>query len=79
MNDPTQALRDAPRRLDDPSGSGDLLSGGRVQLARVKDGLASIVLEAGGLAAEDRAALERKIAAPERCAGRQRPPALRCP
>jgi hypothetical protein len=61
MNDPTQALRDALARLDDPSGSGDLLSGGRVQLARVKDGLASIVLEAGGLAAEDRAALERKI------------------
>ncbi len=62
MTDPTQALRDALGRLEDPSG-GDLLSSGRVQLARVKEGLASIVLEASGLAAEDRAALERRIRA----------------
>jgi len=62
-NDPTEVLRQALARLDDPSGRGDLMSSGRVQLARVKDGLASIVLEAGGLAAEDRAALERRIRA----------------
>jgi ATP-binding protein involved in chromosome partitioning len=63
MNDPTEPLRQALARLDDPSGRGDLMSSGRIQLARVKDGLASIVLEAGGLAAEDRAALERRIRA----------------
>jgi ATP-binding protein involved in chromosome partitioning len=49
--------------MEDPSGHGDLMSSGRVQLARVKDGLATIVVEAGGLAAEDRAALERRIRA----------------
>jgi ATP-binding protein involved in chromosome partitioning len=63
MTDPTEALRQALARLEDPSGSGDLMSAGRVQLARVKEGLATIVLEASGLAAEDRAALERRIRA----------------
>ena len=63
MNDPDQALREALSRLDDPSGTGDLISSGRVQRARVKDGLASIVLEVGGVSAEDRAGLERRIRA----------------
>jgi ATP-binding protein involved in chromosome partitioning len=63
MTDPTEALRQALARLEDPSGAGDLMSAGRVQLARVKEGLATIVLEASGLAAEDRAALERRIRA----------------
>jgi ATP-binding protein involved in chromosome partitioning len=52
MTDPSEILREALSRLDDPSGRGDLMSSGRVQLARVKDGLATIVVEAGGLAAE---------------------------
>ena len=63
MSDPTETLRQALGRLEDPGGAGDLMASGRVQLARVKDGLATIVLEAGGLAAEDRAALERRIRA----------------
>ena len=62
MSDPNQALADALGRLDDPKG-GDLMGSGRVQLARVKDGLATIVVEAGGLSAEDRAGLERRIRA----------------
>jgi len=63
MTDPNEKLVEALARLEDPSGSGDLMASGRVQLARVKDGLATIVLEAGGLAAEDRAALERRVRA----------------
>jgi len=63
MTDPNESLAAALARLEDPSGAGDLMASGRVQLARVKDGLATIVLEAGGLAAEERAALERRIRA----------------
>src|SRR5690242_788318 len=63
MTDPTEALRQSLARLEDPSGGGDLISSGRVQLARVKDGLATIVLEASGLPAEERAQLERRIRA----------------
>ena len=63
MSDPNQSLSEALARLDDPSGSGDLVASGRVQLARVKDGLATIVLEASGLSADERAGLERRIRA----------------
>jgi ATP-binding protein involved in chromosome partitioning len=62
MTDPTEALREALVRVDNPGG-GDLMGSGRVQLARVKDGLATVVVEASGLTAEDRAALERAIRA----------------
>jgi ATP-binding protein involved in chromosome partitioning len=63
MSDPSESLAAALARLDDPGGAGGLMETGRVQLARVKDGLATIVLEASGLSAEDRASLERKIRA----------------
>jgi ATP-binding protein involved in chromosome partitioning len=55
MTDPNQTLTDTLSRLDGLSG--------RIELARVKDGLASIVLDASGLAAEERAGLERRIRA----------------
>ena len=54
MTDPTQAVRDALTPLVDAE---------RIQLARVKDGLATIVIDATGIAAEERAALERRIRA----------------
>ena len=63
MTDPNQALKDALARLDAPGGAGTLTESGRVQLARVKDGLATIVIDASGLAAEERAGLERRIRA----------------
>ena len=63
MSDPTEALRQALARLEDPAGSGDLMSSARVQLARVKEGLATIVIDASGLPAEERAVLERRIRA----------------
>jgi ATP-binding protein involved in chromosome partitioning len=63
MPDPNEALRAALARLEDPSGSGDIVAAGRVQLARVKDGQATVVIDATGLAAEDRATLERRIRA----------------
>jgi ATP-binding protein involved in chromosome partitioning len=62
MSDPTEQLRQALARLDDPAG-GDLMASGRVQLARVKDGVATVIVEAGSLTAVDRAALERRIRA----------------
>lgn len=63
MTDPSTALTDALSRLDDPGGRGDLMASGRVERARVKDGVATIVLDAGGLSAEARAMLERRIRA----------------
>ncbi|MFN3726628.1 MAG: Mrp/NBP35 family ATP-binding protein [Allosphingosinicella sp.] len=54
MTDPTQAVRDALAPIVDAE---------RIQLARVKDGLAAVVIDATGIAAEERAALERRIRA----------------
>ena len=36
---------------------------GRIAMARVKDGVATVMLDATGLSADDRAALERKVRA----------------
>jgi len=63
MTDPNDALRQALARLDDPGGRADLLSGGRVQVARVKDAVATVLLDATGLGAAARAELERGIRA----------------
>jgi ATP-binding protein involved in chromosome partitioning len=63
MPDPTQELHLLLGRLEDPSGRGDLVSTERLQLARVKDGLATIILDAGGLNEEEQAGLERRIRA----------------
>jgi ATP-binding protein involved in chromosome partitioning len=63
MTDPTDSVRQALARLQDPGSAGDLMSGGRVQLARVKDGVATVLIDATGLGAEARADLERQVRA----------------
>lgn len=63
MSDPNQSLNEALSRLEAPGGNRALMASGRVQLARVKDELATIVVEASGLSAEERAMLERRIRA----------------
>lgn len=62
MSDPTQALTEALALIEDPRG-GPLTASGRVQLARVKDGIATVLLDASGFSAGDRAGLERRIRA----------------
>jgi ATP-binding protein involved in chromosome partitioning len=47
----------------DPGGKGDLVSAGRISMSRVKDGKATIVLEATGLSADQRAQVEREVRA----------------
>jgi ATP-binding protein involved in chromosome partitioning len=49
--------------IADPAGRGDLAAAGRVAMTRFKDGKATIVLEATGLSAEQRATLERQVRA----------------
>jgi ATP-binding protein involved in chromosome partitioning len=49
--------------IADPGGRGDLAAAGRVAMTRFKDGKATIVLEATGLSAEQRATLERQVRA----------------
>ncbi|HEV2748438.1 MAG TPA: P-loop NTPase [Allosphingosinicella sp.] len=49
-------------RVADPAG-GDLTSSGRVSAPRVKNGVASIIVDATGLTADARAQLERRIRA----------------
>ena len=62
MSESTDSLLAALARVADPAG-GDLASSGRVSAPRVKDGVASIVLDVTGLAADARATLERRIRA----------------
>ena len=56
-------LRSALSRVADPLRGGDIVGSGRVQAARLKDGAATLVLDASGLAADLRAELERRIRA----------------
>ena len=62
MSESTDSLLAALARVADPAG-GDLASSGRVSAPRIKDGVASIVLDVTGLAADARATLERRIRA----------------
>ena len=62
MTDSTEQLMAALARIPLPGG-GDPVSAGRVSAPRVKDGVASIVLDVTGLGAEARAELERRIRA----------------
>jgi ATP-binding protein involved in chromosome partitioning len=49
--------------IADPAGRGDLVTAGRVSMTRLKEGKATIVIEATGLSAEQRATVERQIRA----------------
>src|SRR3546814_14684450 len=62
MSESTETLMAALARVTVPGGA-DLVSEGRTQAPRIKDGIASIVLDVTGLTAEVRATLERQIRA----------------
>ena len=62
VSDP-DPLKTALAAIDDPIGGGDLVTAGRISMARIKDGVATVVVDATGLAAAQRADLERRIRA----------------
>jgi ATP-binding protein involved in chromosome partitioning len=62
MSEESEKLKVALGRIPDPAGRGDLIGAGRVAMSRVKDGVATVI-EATGLSAEQRAALERQVRA----------------
>jgi len=61
-DDPTPLLQ-ALIRIPDPAGTGSLTGSGRLAAPRLNAGVASLVVDATGLSAEQRAALERQIRA----------------
>jgi ATP-binding protein involved in chromosome partitioning len=61
-DDPTPLLQ-ALIRIADPAGTGSLAGSGRVAAPRLHDGIASLVIDATGLSAEQRSALERQVRA----------------
>ena len=62
MTESTEALMAALARVT-VAGGADLVSEGRVQAPRIKEGVASLILDVTGLTAEARATLERQIRA----------------
>jgi ATP-binding protein involved in chromosome partitioning len=62
MADETEGLMAALARVQDPRG-GDIVAGGRVQSARLNEGIASLILDVTGLGADQRAMMERQIRA----------------
>lgn len=56
-------LTSALAAIADPHGRGDLVSAGRVTSARVKEGVATILVDASGLSAAQAAALEAEVRA----------------
>ena len=63
MSEDTAPILSALARIPNPGGAGDLVSAGRVTAPRLKEGVASIILEVTGLSSQQRAELERKIRA----------------
>lgn len=63
MSDDTGPLTAALAGIADPAGGGDLVSAGRISAPRLERGIASFVLDATGLDAAARAAIERSIRA----------------
>ena len=62
MSDDSSKIVAALAGIADPAG-GDLAASGRVSAPRLKEGVASLVLDVTGLSAEERAGLERRIRA----------------
>ena len=63
MSEDSDPIAAALAGIADPAGRGDLVAAGRVAMTRCKDGKATIVLDATGLSAEQRAVMERKVRA----------------
>jgi ATP-binding protein involved in chromosome partitioning len=63
MTEDADPLKAVLTQLDDPLGGGDLVAAGRVTLARIREGVATVVLDATGFSAEQRANVERRIRA----------------
>jgi ATP-binding protein involved in chromosome partitioning len=63
MADDSDMIAAALATIADPAGRGSLKEAGRVAMTRLKDGKAVVVIEASGLSAEQRAALERQVRA----------------
>jgi ATP-binding protein involved in chromosome partitioning len=63
MSEDSDPIATALAGIADPAGRGDLVAAGRVAMTRCKDGKATIVLDATGLSAEQRAVMERKVRA----------------
>jgi len=63
MSEDDDRIKAALAGIADPAGRGGLADAGRVAMTRFKDGKATIVLEATGLSAEQRATMERQARA----------------
>jgi ATP-binding protein involved in chromosome partitioning len=63
MSDENDPIAAALAGISDPAGRGSLAEAGRISMTRLKDGKATIMLEATGLSAEQRAGLERQVRA----------------
>ena len=63
MTDAHDPIAEAIADIPDPAGKGGLAESGRVAMTRLKEGKATIVLDATGLSAEQRALLERQVRA----------------
>ena len=63
MSDENDPIAAAIAHIPDPAGRGDLTASGRIAMTRLKDGKATIVLDATGLSADQRAGLERQVRA----------------
>jgi ATP-binding protein involved in chromosome partitioning len=63
MTDPSTQILHALATIEDPLGKGDLVGCGRVSAPRMKEGVASLILEVSGLSAAQRAETERRIRA----------------
>jgi ATP-binding protein involved in chromosome partitioning len=63
MQDENDPIAAALAPIADPAGRGSLAEAGRIAMTRLKDGKATIMLEATGLSAEQRAGLERQVRA----------------
>ena len=63
MSEDSDRIAAALGAIQDPAGKGNLEAAGRIAMSRLKEGVATIVLDATGLSADQRAALERQVRA----------------
>ena len=63
MSENSDSIAAALAGIPDPAGKGNLDETGRIAMSRLKDGVATIVLDATGLSADQRADLERQVRA----------------